>query len=94
MHCAPLAHSLGVLLLDDLFKYVLAIFMFKVKNNMAPCVISQLFIELMSIHEHETRSLTSRFFVPRCTKLSDYVLLFIKVLVCGTHYLVMLLIYV
>ena len=38
-HYAPLSFSLGVLLLDNLYFYMLASFMFKVTNNIAPEII-------------------------------------------------------
>jgi hypothetical protein len=65
-HCAPLAYDLKLLLLDDLFLYSLACFMFKVNVCLFPNDICKLFTKLNTVHQHETRSHCTRFFVPQC----------------------------
>jgi hypothetical protein len=64
-HCAPYAHGLRVLLLDDLVLYSLACFMFKVNNMSAPDVICCIFKKSTAVHNYVTRC-TNNFYVPRC----------------------------
>ena len=76
-HCAPLAYSLGLLLLDDLHSYSLACLMFKVTNNLTPEAISNMFVKSDSIHSYSTRAHSSRYFVPQsshfaCVKFIEY----------------------
>jgi hypothetical protein len=63
-HVSSLAKKLHILVFDDLYDFHVAIFMYKVFNEMHPPVILKMFSKLSSIH-HITRKTTHDFFLPR-----------------------------
>jgi hypothetical protein len=75
-HTPPLALNLGILFLDDLYVYLLSIFMFKVYTYMLPECIVNMFIRLNTVHSI-TRRVMYNFYLPRihlniCKKFIAY----------------------
>lgn len=65
-HCAPLARNLGLLFLEDIYKFCLFCQMYKVYHNMSNSVISSMFTKVDLIHVRFTRSLNQNFYVFPC----------------------------
>ena len=63
-HTPPLAKRLNLVLFNDLYDYYLAIFMFKLHNQMLPRSISAMFTYLSDVHIHSLRA-SEGFFLPR-----------------------------
>ncbi len=65
-HCLPIARSLGILMLDDVYKYCVLCCMFKVFHNDCPVTISRMFTKLNTIVPYSTRHSSTNFFVHTC----------------------------
>jgi hypothetical protein len=60
-HTPPLAHQLGLLIFDDIFVFSVAVFMFKLSNNMLPSCINYMFEHLQG----STRRNAYDYFLPQ-----------------------------
>ena len=62
-HTKPIAKDLGILLFNDLVKYVQCMFMFKVFHSIYPNVVTSNFCKVCQISQHFTRQFMFNFFV-------------------------------
>ena len=55
-HCNPLFFKLKTLKIEDINNLQVAIFMYKLKNNLPPCTFHDLFTLNKSVHNYPTRN--------------------------------------
>ena len=65
-HCLPIASTLGILMLDDIYKYCILCLMFRVFHNECPVVFHDMFTKLTSTSHYNTRLKSANFFVHPC----------------------------
>ena len=73
-HCAPHDSNLGILFLEDIYKFSMSCHMYKVYHNTSNSVISSMLTKVESVHVRFTRSLNKNFVFPCCTNIRTFFL--------------------